>query len=82
MTAQLVLGLAILVAVAAMGYWLYRRGKDRQALMGALHALEATSDARNREHEILEAAKRVRDTPGPALPDLGGMSDGTTPKGT
>lgn len=76
MTVQLAIGLAILLAVFAGVYWLYRRGQDRQALKDTLKALDATEDARRREHEILEAARRVREAPGPTVPDLDELQRG------
>ena len=67
---KLGLALAILVTLILVARWLYNRGQDRQALRETMKALERTDDARKREMAIQEAAKRVRDIPGPAVPDF------------
>lgn len=67
---QLALLLAILLLLAGAALWLYRRGKDRQALREHMAALEASEAARSREQEIRDAVDTVRRDPGPKIPDL------------
>ena len=76
---KLGLGLGLVVALILVARWLYNRGQDRQALQDTLKALERTNDARDREKAIQEAAKRVRDTPGPVVPDFLRPGPGSPP---
>ncbi len=49
--------------------WLFTRGVERQALKETKEHLQAQEDARAKEKSIQEAARRVREAPGPAVPD-------------
>jgi len=50
--------------------WIFTRGVERQALKETKERLKAQEDAREREKAIQEAARRVREAPGPIVPDL------------
>ena len=69
-TADLALVLVILILLASGVVWIYRRGKDRQSLKEHMAALKASEDARTREEAIQEAARRIREAPGPRVPDI------------
>ena len=67
---KLCLALAILVALIVVARWLYNRGQDRQALQETRERLHAEQDARSKERAITEAAMKIRNEPGPKIPDL------------
>ena len=67
---KLGLALGILIGLILVARWLYNRGQDRQALQETLEHLKAEQEARDREKAIQEAARRVREAPGPKIPDI------------
>ena len=83
---ELGLLLAILIAVAVVGLWIFRRGRVDQAEKDTRQRLKDSQEARDREHAIEEAVRKVRGQPGPALPDLDELQRGaggkTPPAGT
>ena len=50
--------------------WIFTAGVERQALKETKARLKAEQEARDREKAIQEAARRVREAPGPVVPDL------------
>ena len=50
--------------------WIFTRGVEKQALKETKERLKREEDARAKEKSIQEAARRVREAPGPIVPDL------------
>ena len=62
--------LAFIAVILWIFRWIFTRGIERQALKETKDRLKAEQEARDRENAIQEAAKRVREAPGPIVPDL------------
>ena len=62
--------LAFIAVILWIFRWIFTRGIERQALKETKDRLKAEQEARDRENAIQEAAKRVREAPGPKIPDI------------
>ena len=90
--AKLSLVLAILLTIIAFIRWALKRAEDKQRAEDQVAELKAnlarSEAARKKEREIADAARKVRDAPGPRVPTLDelrgppagpGAPPGTTP---
>ena len=62
--------LAFIAVILWIFRWIFTRGVERQAYKETQARLKAEQEARDREKAIQEAARRVREAPGPIVPDL------------
>ena len=62
--------LAFIAVILFIFRWIFTAGVERQALKETQARLKAEQEARDREKAIQEAARRVREAPGPVVPDL------------
>lgn len=69
-TADLALILVILILLASGVVWLVHLGKRSQAEKDTQVRLKAEREARDKEAVISDAAKKIREEPGPTIPDI------------
>lgn len=78
--ATLGLVLAILLTLILTMRRIFKGIEDKQKAEDALKQMEAnlarSEAARKKEREIADATRKVREEPGPTVPDLGGVRDG------
>ena len=73
--AKLGLLLAILLTVIGFFRWILKRAEDKQRAKDQVAELQAnlarSEAARNKELQIADATRKVRDAPGPLVPGIG-----------